>query len=230
MHSHYLQTEPRRAVAAALIDSGCVSVCADEPFRLPSGWASPVYMDGRQLVSFPAARKSVLAHATDLLRSTGALQGLAGIAGGESSGIALAAWLADASDLPLQYVRKRAAGHRHVEGCVQPGGRILLVDDVMAIGQSKVQFCRALAAAGARVTDILVVFAYDTFPMAAGLASADVGLHVLSTWRDVLAVARDRGDFTDAALDTLEGFLNDPVGWSRTHGGWGPAIADGTHA
>ena len=223
MKSHYPLPAERRSVATVLIDSGCVSVRTDEPFRLPSGWASPVYMDCRRLISYPAARNAILAQGAELLRGGGALDDVDGIAGGESSGIALAAWLADSLDVPMHYVRKRAAGDRPVEGVVHAGDRIVLVDDAMAVGQSKVRFCKALADSGAVVNDILVVFAYDTFPLAKELTASNVNVHALATWQDVLAVARERGDFAEAAIGELDGFLNDSVGWSQVHGGLGPA-------
>ena len=151
MKTHTPESRERRVAARALIDSGCVAVRADEPFRLPSGWASPVYMDCRRLISYPSARKALLAQGQALLRQAGALDGVAGVAGGESSGIALAAWLSDALDMPMQYVRKRAAGHRIIEGVVPESGKVLLVDDMMAVGQSKVRFLHALSEAGAQV-------------------------------------------------------------------------------
>ena len=164
-----------RAVARALLQAGCVSVQQDEPFRLPSGWASPVYMDCRRLISFPTLRRRIVSLALEALKAQGCLQGVGAVAGGEASGIALAAWLADALDLPLLYVRKKAAGRSQVEGVLDAGDRVLLVDDLMAAGQSKVNFCRALTAAGATVTDVFVVFDYATFeyPAASGTAWRD---------------------------------------------------------
>ena len=222
MNSNYLAPDARHSIAAALIDSGCVSVRTDEPFRLPSGWASPVYMDCRRLISFPEARREVLGYAIKMLRESGCLDGLDGVAGGESSGIALAAWVADELNLPMQYVRKRPAGDRPVEGVVRNGDKVLLIDDVMAVGQSKVRFCKALHAVGAHVRDILVVFRYDTFPAAAELDSTKVRVHALATWQDVLEVARERRDFPEPAIEELQVFLKEPISWSQAHGGLGP--------
>ena len=94
----------RLEVAARLLDAGCVTLRTDEPFRLPSGWATPVYMDCRRLVSFPEARRALVGHAIELLKADGCLAGVGSIAGGESSGIALAAWIADALDLSLIHI------------------------------------------------------------------------------------------------------------------------------
>ena len=64
--------ETGKTVARALLDAGCVTVRTDEPFRLPSGWASPVYMDCRRLISFAAIRREIVAHGIDLLDSAAA--------------------------------------------------------------------------------------------------------------------------------------------------------------
>lgn len=208
-----------RQVAARLIDCGCVNVRTDEPFRLPSGWASPVYMDCRRLLSFPAVRREIVAASIESLNKSGVLVGIASVAGGEASGIAFAAWIADALDLSMIYARKRAAGRNQVEGVVRLGDTVLLVDDLMAAGHSKVRFCEALTAAGARVKDVFVIFDYATFDAHALLATLDCRVLALACWRDVLAVSRDRGDFTPAALDELQRFLDDPRAWSEAHGG-----------
>ena len=212
-------TDAGKTVARALLRAGCVSLKADEPFRLPSGWTSPIYMDCRRLVSFPAIRRNIVSLGIDLLRARGCLNGLASVAGGETSGIALAAWFAEALDLPLQYVRKKPIGRSQIEGVIQAGAPVLLVDDVLAGGRSAVKFCRALVAAGAIVTDVFVIFDYGTFPTSEVLGELDLRAHSLATWADVVAVAREDGTFAAEALVEIEAFLRDPPAWSEAHGG-----------
>ena len=212
-------TDAGKTVARALLRAGCVSLKADEPFRLPSGWTSPIYMDCRRLVSFPAIRRNIVSLGIDLLRARGCLNGLASVAGGETSGIALAAWFAEALDLPLQYVRKKPIGRSQIEGVIQAGAPVLLVDDVLAGGRSAVKFCRALVAAGAIVTDVFVIFDYGTFPTSEVLGELELRAHSLATWADVVAVAREDGTFAAEALVEIEAFLRDPPAWSEAHGG-----------
>jgi len=209
------------AVARLLIEANCVRVMGDEPFRLPSGWASPTYMDCRRLISFPQTRQALLERALDLLRQTGALQQLAGIAGGESSGIAFAAWIAQALALPLQYVRKRAVGPTQVEGVVEHGSKLLLVDDLMAAGLSKERFIRALTAKGAFVTDVFVIFDYGTFGAAETWHQRGVRVHALCTWHDVLSVAQQRPNAPADLVTKLDAFVSNPRAWSADHGGIG---------
>jgi orotate phosphoribosyltransferase len=208
-----------KTVARALLRAGCVSLKADEPFRLPSGWTSPVYMDCRRLISFPAIRRKIVSLGVDLLRARGCLDGVASLAGGETSGIALAAWFAETLDLPLQYVRKKPVGRSQIEGVMKAGEQVLLIDDVMAGGRSATKFCRALVAAGAIVKDVFVIFDYGTFPTRDLLGAIGLRAHSLATWADVVAVAREDGTFKTQALVEIEAFLRDPAAWSEAHGG-----------
>jgi orotate phosphoribosyltransferase len=209
-------------VARLLLDSGCVQVRTEEPFRLPSGWASPVYMDCRRLISFPAARRELVRQGLALLGRHGCLEGLGAIAGAEASGIAFAAWMADALDLPMHYVRKQTRGlgqGSQMVGAAPASGRLLLVDDMVAGGTSKLNFLRAMAAAGASVKDIFVVFDYGTFAVDELLAPLKVNMYSLACWADVLAVGREDGDFDARAVAELQAFVDSPARWSAAHGG-----------
>lgn len=219
MTQKHMSDSDSRTVAAALLDAGCVTARTDEPFRLPSGWASPVYIDCRRLISFPALRRDLIRRAQDKLSAAGALDNVRSVVGGEASGIALAAWLADALDLPLQYVRKKQAGQSQIEGVLEPGSTVLLVDDMMAGGQSKLRFCQALKAGGVHVKDLFIVFDYATFPTEKLLDPLGVKVHALATWHDILQVASERNDFSTEVLDELADFLHDPTAWSRDRGG-----------
>ena len=211
----------RRQAAAWLLDAGCVEARTTDPYRLPSGWTTPVYMDGSRLISYPSIRRELMKQGVQRLLDAGALQGLSGVAGGESSGIAFAAWFAEKLDLPLQYVRKRAVGARQVEGVVQAGGKVLLVDDMVSAGQYKLSFIDALRAEGARVEDLFVVFDYGCLGAAQVLEAHGVRVHALCDWRDVLEQAKARSQFSDEALRTWDEFLQAPAEWSIAHGGVG---------
>ncbi len=118
------------------------------------------------------------------------------MAGGETAGIPFAAWIANRLMLPMQYVRKKPKGfgrNAQIEGEILEGQRVLLVEDLTTDGRSKMTFCNALRQAGAKVDHVFVMFNYDVFPESQRvLKELDVRLHALATWRDVLAVAKDR--------------------------------------
>jgi orotate phosphoribosyltransferase len=223
----FARTDPDKAeiakdVARALLSAGCIEVHTDEPFRLPSGWASPVYMECRRLISFPDIRRKLIQYALDLLRKRQCFDGIASVAGAEASGIALAAWLADKLELPMQYVRKQKKGlgpGRQVVGAYAPGDTVLLVDDLMSGGHSIANCCRGISEAGLQVKDVFVIFDYATFPTKTLLDTMGVTVHSLATWQDILQVACESASFQPKEIAELETFLADPVRWSHAHGG-----------
>jgi orotate phosphoribosyltransferase len=146
-----------------------------------------------------------------------------GVAGGETAGIPFAAWMADRLMLPMQYVRKKPKGfgrNAQIEGHIEPGDRVLLVEDMTTDGRSKVNFCKALRGAGAVVEHVFVFFFYDIFPEGKQiLGELGVTLHSLATWWDVLEVAKKSGAFDKGKLREAEKFMKDPAAWSKAHGG-----------
>ena len=99
-------------VARILLEVKAAYFNAERPFIFTSGWASPVYIDCRKLISFPRARQTLVDFATTtILREVG-FETLDAVAGGETAGSPFAAWIADRMQLPMLYVRKqpRASG------------------------------------------------------------------------------------------------------------------------
>ena len=209
--------------ARMLLEVEAVRFYTDEPFTFTSGLASPVYTDCRRLISFPRVRNALMdLGASTIARNVG-FEAFDAVAGGETAGIAFAAWMADRLGLPMQYVRKQPKGfgrNAQIEGEVKDGQRVLLVEDMTTDGGSKVNFINALRKAGAKCDHIFVVFYYDIFPKGLKLLS-DMGVehHALATWWDVLAVAKKSEKFDSKKLEDVEAFMRDPRGWSNAHGG-----------
>jgi orotate phosphoribosyltransferase len=145
------------------------------------------------------------------------------VVGGETAGIPFAAWMADRLMLPMQYVRKKPKGfgrNAQIEGHLEAGQRVLLVEDLTTDGRSKVNFCNALRGAGAKVEHIFVVFFYGIYPESSKILSdLGINLHHLATFWDVLEFAKASGQFDPKKLSEIESFLHDPAGWSKAHGG-----------
>ncbi len=197
----------------------------EQPYTLTSGWASPVYIDCRKLISYPDARRRVMEAAVAAVDRAVGFDAIDAVAGGETAGIPYAAWIAEATSLPMLYVRKRPKGfgrNAQIEGDLKPGSRVLLVEDLATDGASKIIFVEALRDAGATVTDAFVIFFYGVFPGAMqDLEKSGVRLHHLATWWDVLDVAEKEALFTGDAIAQVRAFLEDPVAWSAAHGGRG---------
>ncbi len=209
--------------AKMLLEIGAINFRPNDPYILTSGKASPVYIDCRKIISFPRVRSTLMDFgASTILRDIG-FESIDAVAGGETAGIPFGAWLAERLSLPMQYVRKKPKGFgrdAQIEGYLEEGSKVLLVEDLTTDGGSKITFCDALRKAGAEVTDTFVIFFYDIFPdTRQKLAEAGINLHSLTTWWDVLKVCKESSIMDSKSIAEIESFLNSPEEWSLSHGG-----------
>jgi orotate phosphoribosyltransferase len=221
-------TFPDRAVMAELVakmlwEIKAVHFNAEKPYKYASGIASPVYIDGRKLLSYPRIRSTVIDFAVSVLMRDVGFEQFDCIAGGETAGIPFAALLADRLSLPMIYVRKQPKGHgrnAQIEGHMPEGGRVLVIEDLTTAGGSMFTFIDAIRAAGGVVDHGIALFYYGIFAEAEErFAGGKVKLHHIATWRDVLAVAKTQRLFDEKTLSEVEAFLNAPLSWSGRNGG-----------
>jgi orotate phosphoribosyltransferase len=222
--AHFLdKTTIAELTARMYLDTGAVRFMEDKPFIFTSGWASPVYNDSRWLISFPDVRSMLMDFSVAAIDRDIGRDQIDTVAGGETAGIPFAAWTADRLRLPMQYVRKKPKGFgrgAQIEGKLDPGQRVLLVEDLATDGRSKINFVNAIRDAGGTCEHCTVLFFYDIYPEGRKiLADIGVTLHYLTTWHDVLRVANQSGKFDPKMLGEVEKFINDPAGWSKAHGG-----------
>lgn len=219
---------PDRSVMAGLMarmlwEIKAVHFRPEEPYKLASGMASPVYMDCRKLLSYPRIRSAIMDFAAATITRDAGFERFDVIAGGETAGIPFAALLADRLGLPMIYVRKKPKGHgrnSQIEGVMPEGARVLVIEDLVTVGGSMFAFIDAIRAAGGVVDHGMALFYYGIFQEAeARYANGGVKLHHIATWRDVLAVAKQQKLFDEKTLSEVEAFLNAPLEWSGRNGG-----------
>src|SRR5688572_644969 len=209
--------------ARIYLDTGAVRFMEGKPFIFTSGWASPVYNDSRWLISFPVERTKLMRYMVGTIDRDIGRDKIDAVAGGETAGIPFAAWVAERLDLPMQYIRKKPKGFgrgAQIEGQLKDGQRVLLVEDLATDGKSKVNFVKAIRDAGGICDHCIVIFFYGIYPQGKKiLDDLGVTLHSLTTWWDVLAVAKTSNKFDPKMLAEVEKFMHDPAGWSKAHGG-----------
>jgi orotate phosphoribosyltransferase len=204
-------------IARFLLETGAVLIDLERPFKLVSGRQSPVYIDCRRLISFPTAREAVIQGFAELIEQEIGLDEIQVIAGGETAGIPFAAFLAQRLGKPMIYVRKEPKGYgrdAQIEGVLEPGQRVLLVEDLVTDGGSKLRFKEGIERAGGIVEDCLTVFEY--FSARAGLRRARetlaehrLRLHSLADWDEILALAEDEGRFSALEIEQVLEFLRE---------------------
>ena len=212
------------ATARHLIETGCVRYDPDHLCCHGSGLVSPVHVEGRRLLSYPAVRNEVIDFAVRMIEQEIGARELDAIAAAEGAGVAWATLIADRLDLPVIFVRKEppeGQEYKHrIEGRVERGWRVLLVEQLATDGHRKVRFAAPLKEAGCDVRDLFVLFQYGIFDeIHEHLAPLGITMHALATWWDVLEMV-NQGHYLDGeAQGEIHAFLHDPKRWTAQHQG-----------
>ena len=208
-------SHPRR-IAEDLIDIGAVSFSADHPFKWASGIFSPIYCDNRMTLGYPAVRRRIRDAFVSVLRSEGLQPDV--LAGTATAGIPHAAWLAEALDLPMVYVRSKPKEHgrgSQIEGPLEAGQTVIVIEDLISTGGSSITVVEALRRAGARVLAVCGIFSYGLDEATRAFAVADVALHTLTDFHHLLQVAKERGSIDEAEATSVAEWRADPRKWSQ---------------
>lgn len=193
---------------------GAVTLRPSKPFVWASGIRSPIYCDNRILLSHPKARDLIIKGFMELLgKKKIRFDAIAGIA---TAGIPHAAILADRFRKPLLYVRSSPKKHgkgNQIEGRLERGRRVLVIEDLVSTGQSSLSAVRALKRAGAKVVDCAAIFSYGLTASQTSFRKARCRLHTLTGLKDLIAAALKKRAITpkDAAL--IGKFAKNPAGW-----------------
>jgi orotate phosphoribosyltransferase len=212
-----------RSIARSLLDIEAVKLRPADPFTWSSGLVSPIYCDNRLTLSYPRVRRAIRDGFAAYLQEQALLP--ATIAGTATAGIPHAAWLADAVDAPMAYVRDSAKEHgtgARIEGLVEAGDSVVLVEDLISTGGSALDAVSALRDAGAAVPTVLAIFSYQLNSAAAAFREAAVDRFVLTDFQTLIAVAHAEERLSDDDLHALKTWRTDPAAWSAEHGGAQP--------
>src|SRR5919109_185055 len=219
-------SEVSQKVAEMLLSTQSIAVYKDKPFVFVSGRISPVYIDCRKILSFPEERDYIVTELAHKVETAIGLANVDVVAGGETAGIPYAAFVSHLIRKPMIYIRKQPKGYggtKQIEGILNSGQRVLLVEDLITDGLSKLRFNIGIRGAGARMTHCLCVFDYasdrlDQHEGKINLAKNDIELHVLANWDDVLDTGLAKNYFTEEQNKQIVDFLRDPENWGRKMG------------
>ena len=219
-------SEVSKRVAEMLLSTESIAVYKDKPFVFVSGRISPVYIDCRKLLSFAAEREYIVNALARMAEADIGLDNIDVVAGGETAGIPYASFVSHLIKKPMIYIRKQPKGYggtKQIEGILDAGKRVLMVEDLITDGLSKLRFNIGIRGAGAKMTHCLCVFDYasDRLNQHEGrdnLAKNDIALHVLANWDDVLDTGLAKNYFSAAQKDQIMDFLKVPENWGRKMG------------
>ena len=182
-----------------------------EPFTWASGIKSPVYCDNRLTLTAPAIRDDVENGLAELIRTyypeTEILMGTS------TAGIAHAAITGHLLKLPMGYVRSGSKDHgrqNRIEGKLEPGQKVVVVEDLISTGGSVLEVVNALREAGADVLGIVSIFTYGMKKGLERMAEANVENHSLTNFDVITRVAAEEGYIKHEDVDRLIAFRNNP--------------------
>ena len=160
--AYYAMTKLRKEIAKQLIDIEAVSLQPNDPFTWASGIKSPIYCDNRLTLSYPKVRKEIAKGLQHLIKTYFANAEV--IAGTATAGIPHAAWVSEALELPMCYVRSKAKEHgqgNQIEGKVTKGQKVVVIEDLISTGGSVFTAVDALKAQGCEVLGVVSIFTYE---------------------------------------------------------------------
>src|SRR5699024_6125733 len=149
-------------VAQSLLDIQAVSLSPQEPFTWASGLKSPIYCDNRITISVPDVRTQIANGLADLIKEK--YTDVEVIAGKATAGIPHAAIISQVMKLPMIYIRGKAKDHgkgNQIEGRIQKGQKIVLVEDLISTGGSVIEAAQAAEREGAVVLGCVAIFSYE---------------------------------------------------------------------
>ena len=201
----------KEQIAKDLLSIGAVFFRPDEPFTWASGIQSPVYCDNRLTLTAPEIRGRVETGLADLVRANYSDAEL--LMGTSTAGIAHAALTAHLLGLPMGYVRSGAKDHgRHnqIEGRLEPGQKVVVVEDLISTAGSVLEVVDVLRQAGAEVLGIVSIFTYGMQKGLDRLRAAGVENHSLTDFDTVARVAAEENYIRPEDVRRLIAFRNNP--------------------
>ena len=201
----------QKLIATDLLSIGAVSFRPDEPFTWASGIKSPVYCDNRLTLTAPGVRGDIENGLAALIREN--YPDAEVLMGTSTAGIAHAAITAHLLDLPMGYVRSGAKDHgrqNRIEGKLERGQRVVVVEDLISTGGSVIEVVDALREAGAEVLGVVSIFTYGMQRGLDRLAEAKVKNISLTNFDVIAEVAAELGYIKNEDIARLIAFRNNP--------------------
>lgn len=201
-------------IAEKLLEIEAIKLNIQKPFTWSSGWKSPIYCDNRLALSYPTTRTYIKeALAKVISQNFGKADCVAGVA---TAGIPQGALVADLLNLPYIYVRPKPKEHgmgNQIEGKVDKGKKIVLVEDLISTGGSSLKAAQALIDAGIRVVGMVAIFTYGFEVAEKNFSEAKIPLVCLSDFNALLNAAVQMKYLDEKQLIHVKSWRLDPANW-----------------
>ena len=193
--------------AGYLLQIKAVKLSPKELFTWASGITSPIYCDNRVTLSFPEIRTFIRDQFVSAIREKIGMPDL--IAGVATGGIAQGALVAQELGLPFAYVRTTKKDHgltNQIEGKVESGQSVVVVEDLISTGGSSLEVLAALREAGCIIKGMVAIFTYNLPRAEKGFSDANCLLVTLSDYDILVRKALEIRYISEEDLEVLQDF------------------------
>jgi orotate phosphoribosyltransferase len=201
-------------VASKLLEIGAIKLNTAKPYTWSSGWKSPIYCDNRLSLSFPHVRSYIKRCLAEAVRTY--FPGAEAIAGVATAGIPQGALVAEELHLPFLYVRPKPKDHgleNLIEGKLEKGQRIVLIEDLISTGGSSLKAAAALKDGGAHVMGMVAIFTYGFETAEQNFSKDGIKLICLSDFPHLLDEALQNNFISPEQLAHIKAWRLDPANW-----------------
>ena len=186
------------------------------PFTWASGLRSPIYCDNRVTLSYPKVRTYIRQQFVKAIEDEfGDVDAIVGVATG---GIAQGALIAQELGLPFAYVRSSSKGHgleNMIEGVVEKGQAVVVVEDLVSTGGSSLKAVDALEATGCNVKGMVAIFTYNLPAAKENFEKAKCKLITLADYDIMIGQAAENNYIKDSDMKSLLEWKEDPKKWAE---------------
>ena len=204
-----------RKTAEVLLQIKAIKLNPREPFTWASGWKSPIYCDNRIVLSFPPIRNYIReTMGKHIEKHYGKPDVIAGVATGA---IGIGILVAEYLGLPFVYVRPEAKKHgrqNQIEGFIQKGQNVVVVEDLISTGKSSLNAVRALKDAEVNVKGMIAIFSYGFDVSVKSFEKENISLFTLSNYNNLLDQAVETNYISQKELKTLSDWNDNPSKWN----------------
>ena len=203
--------ETAKKVAENLLKIKAVFLRPDEPFTWASGIKSPIYCDNRLILTSPEARNVVENAIAETVKKE--YPDAEALFGTSTAGIAHAAIAGHILGMPMGYVRGSSKDHgrnNKIEGKLEPGTKVVVIEDIISTGGSVIDVVDSLREAGAEVLGIVSIYTYGMKKGIERLNEANVKNVSLTDFDTTISVAVEIGYVKSEDEKRLKAFRDNP--------------------
>jgi orotate phosphoribosyltransferase len=204
-----------KKTAEVLLQINAIKLSPKDPFIWASGWKPPIYCDNRIILSFPPIRNYIRETMGKYIeKQYGKPDVIAGVATGA---IGIGMLVAEYLGLPFIYVRPDAKGHgrkNQIEGFVESGQNVVVVEDLISTGKSSLNAVKALKEAGINVKGMVAIFTYGFNVATKNFKAENIQLNTLSNYENLLEEALETNYISEKELQTLSEWNTNPSEWN----------------